>query len=305
MSPPAPSQCQVAGCNYKTKENLPTHEAVHNDLHLHVQMVHILSTSATPPNAARMRWKPLEGYKQAAVDSSDEVRDQLENLMEMKEEKLKEINIKEGKVEFCDAKLMELCTNKDELEVYATKDEQGFCAIKGQVEEFCATKVEQGEVSKSGGLDPGEGGYQIGAKDWMGVNEARGTGEADKVSDSGGLDPGEGSAKDKLEEIGAKGFNNYSSWFFYEASSTIYGGSSMHTMVMTTIVFNTKGPTIFPWELCQLLTGWTRCLQLGLRAVKMGLSLKYRLHMLHTSWSRTLNKQLKYTGLANLLVLAP
>ena len=79
----------------------------------------------------------------------------------------------------------------------------------------------------------------------------------------------------------------------------------MHTMVMTTIVFNTKGPTIFPWELCQLLTGWTRCLQLGLRAVKMGLSLKYRLHMLHTSWSRTLNKQLKYTGLANLLVLAP
>ena len=249
MSPPAPSQCQVAGCNYKTKENLPTHEAVHNDLHLHVQMVHILSTSATPPNAARMRWKPLEGYKQAAVDSSDEVRDQLENLMEMKEEK---------------------------LEVYATKDEQGFCAIKGQVEEFCATKVEQGEVSKSGGLDPGEGGYQIGDKDWMGANEARGTGEADKVSGSGGLDPGEGSAKDKLEEIGAKGFNNYSSWFFYEASSTIYGGSSMHTMVMTTIVFNTKGPTIFPWELCQLLTGWTCCLQLGLRAVKMGLSLKYR-----------------------------
>ena len=50
----------------------------------------------------------------------------------------------------------------------------------------------------------------------------------------------------------------------------------MHTMVMTTIVFNTKGPTIFPWELCQLLTGWTCCLQLGLRAVKMGLSLKYR-----------------------------
>ena len=66
------------------------------------------------------------------------------------------------------------------------------------------------------------------------------------MSGSGGLDPGEGSAKDKLEEIGAKGFNNYSSWFFYEASSTIYGGSSMHTMVMTTIVFNTKGPTIFP-----------------------------------------------------------
>ena len=258
MAPPAPSQCQVTGCNYKTKENLPTHEAVHNDLHLHVQMVHILSTSATPPNAARMRWKPLEGNKQAAVDSSDEARDQLENLMEMKEEKLKEIDTKDE---------LELCTNKDELEVYATKDEQGFCAIKGQVEEFCATKVEQGEVSKSGGLDPGEGGYQIGAKDWMGVNEARGTGEADKVSGSGGLDPGEGSAKDKLEEIGAKGFNNYSIWFFYEASSTIYGGSSMHTMVMTTIVFNTKGPTIFPWELCQLLTGWTRCLQLGLRAV--------------------------------------
>ena len=217
MAPPAPSQCQVTGCNYKTKENLPTHEAVHNDLHLHVQMVHILSTSATPPNAARMRWKPLEGNKQAAVDSSDEARDQLENLMEMKEEK---------------------------LEVYATKDEQGFCAIKGQVEEFCATKVEQGEVSKSGGLDPGEGGYQIGAKDWMGANEARSTGEVDKVSGSGGLDPGEGSAKDKLEEIGAKGFNNYSSWFFYEASSTIYGGSSMHTMVMTTIVFNTKGPHV-------------------------------------------------------------
>ena len=267
MAPPAPSQCQVTGCNYKTKENLPTHEAVHNDLYLHVQMVHILSTSATPPNAARMRWKPLEGNKQAAVDSSDEARDQLENLMEMKEEKLKEINVKEGKAEFCDAKLMELCTNKDELEVYATKDEQGLCATKGQVEEFCATKVEQGEVSKSGGLDPGEGGYQIGDKDWMGANEARGTGEADKVSGSGGLDPGEGSAKDKLEEIGAKGFNYYSSWFFYEASSTIYGGSSMHTMVMTTIVFNTKGPTIFPWELCQLLTGWTCCLQLGLRAV--------------------------------------
>ena len=276
MAPPAPSQCQVTGCNYKTKENLPTHEAVHNDLHLHVQMVHILSTSATPPNAARMRWKPLEGYKQAAVDSSDEVRDQLENLMEMKEEKLKEIDTKDE---------LELCTNKDELEVYDTKDEQGFCAIKGQVEEFCATKVEQvgrhiakveasvnkGEVSKSGGLDPGEGGYQIGAKDWMGANEACSTGEVDKVSGSGGLDPGEGSAKDKLEEIGAKGFNYYRSWFFYEASSTIYGGSSMHTMVMTTIVFNTKGP----------------------------------LHMLHTSWSRTLNKQLKYTGLANLLVLAP
>ena len=104
MAPPAPSQCQVAGCNYKTKENLPTHEAVHNDLHLHVQMVHILSTSATPPNAARMRWKPLEGYKQAAVDSSDEVRDQLENLMEMKEEKLKEIDVKKGKVEFCNTK---------------------------------------------------------------------------------------------------------------------------------------------------------------------------------------------------------
>ena len=265
MSPPAPSQCQVAGCNYKTKENLPTHEAVHNDLYLHVQMVHILSTSATPPNAARMRWKPLEDNKQAAVDSSDEARDQFENLMEMREEKLKEIDVMEDKVEFCDIKdELELCTSKDELEVYATKDKQGFCAIGGQVEECCATKVEQ--MSKSGGLDPGEGGYQIGAKDWMGVNEARGTGEADKVSDSGGLDPGEGSAKDKLEEIGAKGFNNYSSWF-YEASSTIYGGSSMHTMVMTTIVFNTKGPTIFPWELCQLLTGWTRCLQLGLRAV--------------------------------------
>ena len=239
MSPPAPSQCQVAGCNYKTKENLPTHEAVHNDLYLHVQMVHILSTSATPPNAARMRWKPLEGNKQAAVDSSDEARDQLENLMEMKEEKLKEIDTKDE---------LELCTNKDELEVYATKDEQGLCATEGQVEEFCATKVEQGEVSKSGGLDPGEGGYQIGAKDWMSANEARGTGEADKVSGSGGLDPGEGSAKDKLEEIGAKGFNNYSSWFFYEASSTIYGGSSMHMMVMTTIVFNTKGPTIASME---------------------------------------------------------
>ncbi len=229
MAPPAPSQCQVAGCKYKTKENIPTHEAVHNDLYLHVQMVHILSTSATPPNAARMRWKPLEDNKQAAVDSSDEARDQFENLMEMREEKLKEIDVMEDKVEFCDIKdELELCTSKDELEVYATKDKQGFCAIGGQVEECCATKVEQ--MSKSGGLDPGEGGYQIGAKDWMGANEARGTGEADKVSGSGGLDPGEGSAKDKLEEIGAKGFNYYSSWFFYEASSTIYGGSSMHTI---------------------------------------------------------------------------
>ena len=49
-----------------------------------------------------------------------------------------------------------------------------------------------------------------------------------------------------LEHASTVCFNNYSSWFFYEASSTIHGGSSMHTMVMTTIVSNTKGPTIFP-----------------------------------------------------------
>ena len=63
MAPPAPSQCQVAGCKYKTKENLPTHEAVHNDLYLHVQVVHILSTSATPSavqTAAPQRTRPAQ-----------------------------------------------------------------------------------------------------------------------------------------------------------------------------------------------------------------------------------------------------
>ena len=65
-------------------------------------------------------------------------------------------------------------------------------------------KEDKMEVLKNGGLDPGEGGYQIGTKDWMDANEARGAGEADKVSGSGGLDPGERPVKDKLEEIGTK-----------------------------------------------------------------------------------------------------
>ena len=86
MAPPAPSQCQVAGCTYKTKENLPTHEAVHNDLQLHVKMVHILSNPACfhakfnslallpqscsplpprldPPHLVSMDDKPLEKHK--------------------------------------------------------------------------------------------------------------------------------------------------------------------------------------------------------------------------------------------------
>ena len=42
MSPPAPSQCRVIGCTYETKDNLPSHQAVHDALQLHVQTVHIL-----------------------------------------------------------------------------------------------------------------------------------------------------------------------------------------------------------------------------------------------------------------------
>ena len=60
MSPPTPSQCQVTGCTYKTKENLPTHEAVHNDLSLHVQMVHVLSNRLTTPAPAPQRTRPAQ-----------------------------------------------------------------------------------------------------------------------------------------------------------------------------------------------------------------------------------------------------
>ena len=45
-----------------------------------------------------------------------------------------------------------------------------------ELEERCIAKivvevsVNKDEVSMSGGLDPGEGGYQIGTEDWMGAN---------------------------------------------------------------------------------------------------------------------------------------
>ena len=57
------------------------------------------------------------------VDSSDKAQDQLEKLIEKREEKLKEIGAKEDK--------MDVCNTKDELELCATKDEeQEFCAAK-------------------------------------------------------------------------------------------------------------------------------------------------------------------------------
>ena len=54
--------------------------------------------------------------------------------------------------------------------------------------------------------------------------------------------------------------NNYSSWLFFEAFSTIHGSSSMHTMVMTTIQ---KVRRLLLGECVTCSPAGTRCLQLA------------------------------------------
>ena len=56
---------------YETKDNLPTHEAVHDDLRLHVQMVHILPNQPTN-KAGILQPKPPDNFKVEEVIYVDE-----------------------------------------------------------------------------------------------------------------------------------------------------------------------------------------------------------------------------------------
>ena len=46
MSPPAPIQCHVTGCQYTTRDNINSMELQIRDLELHVKMVHELNRGA-------------------------------------------------------------------------------------------------------------------------------------------------------------------------------------------------------------------------------------------------------------------
>merc|ERR1719222_639894 len=59
MTPPHPASCQVLGCDYKTRENLPSTKLILTDLGLHVQMVHIIS-SQRPTPVAPPRTRPAK-----------------------------------------------------------------------------------------------------------------------------------------------------------------------------------------------------------------------------------------------------
>ena len=143
---------------------------------------------------AKAQWRLLR-------DNSDEVWNQIENLIEVKaEEKASAIWVEqelcatevEVEVESCAAKaevevemlakdqVEELCAAKDKLEFFAIKYELEERRIAEVVVEECANKE---VLSSSGQLDPGERDQQVTAKDKLGQ---------------------ESGAKQDLIEIGAK-----------------------------------------------------------------------------------------------------
>ena len=70
MTPPPPASCQVPECNYKTRENLPSHELILKDLSLHVQMVHIIPSQQAAP-VAPPRTRPAQIHIRANAATAE------------------------------------------------------------------------------------------------------------------------------------------------------------------------------------------------------------------------------------------